>query len=108
MADAALHQAATAQLHQDRAGGLSEHEIDALGDRLWARFERRFEALGWDMSSPEARDRIRDNNKWVDSWRSSAERAKTAATHAGILAFVSGLVILLWQAFKSAIVKGGG
>lgn len=104
MSEEALHAAATAQI---RAGGLSEHEIDALGDKLWARFERRFESLGWDMSTPKSRDRIRDNNKWVDEWRASAERAKAVATHAGILAFVSGLCVLLWQAFKHAVTRVG-
>lgn len=93
--------------HQNRSGGLSENEIDTLADRIWQRFERRFESLGWDMSTPKSRDRIRANNKWLDDWRLSTERVKTAATHAGILAFVSGLCVLLWQAFKHAVTKAG-
>ena len=103
--DSALRGQATSNLHEHRSGGLNDHELESVADRIWERMERRFENLGWDMSTPAARDRIRDNNRWVNEWRTSADRAKSVAANAGILAFVSGLLVLIWQAFKIAVAK---
>ena len=103
--EAALHDIAAEHVRQERSGGMSDHELDSLGDRIWTRLESKFESLGWDVSTPTSRDRIRANNKWVDDWRDSAEKAKTVATNAGILAFISGALVLAWQAFKTLIAR---
>jgi len=107
--DASLQSAAQAQLHQhnDRAAGLNDHEIDALAERIWTRLEYRFENIGWNTSTHDSREEIRADNKWVREWRTSADRAKTVAYGAGIVAFVAGLLALMWKTFVAAVTKAG-
>lgn len=102
--DQALRNAATAQT---RSGGLSEHEIEELADRLWERLERRFETIGWNTSTHGSRAEILADNQWVREWRTSAARAKTVAVGAGVMAFVSGALVLIWQAFKQLVTRAG-
>lgn len=96
---------ASATDHHDRRVliPLSEHEIDALADRIWNRFSTHFENIGYDLSSPESRGAIRDDHKWVREWRTGAHKAKATAIGAGVAAFISGAVWLVWNAFKTAV-----
>lgn len=82
---------------------LSEHEIEALADRIWNRFSTHFENIGYDLSTSDSRSAIRDDHKWVREWRTGANRAKATAIGAGIAAFISGALWLVWNAFKTAV-----
>lgn len=97
---------AMTRLNEDRLiptarGVLSDYELEAVADRLWEKFSARFENIGYDLSTPTARDQIRKDHEWVREWRTGANKAKAAAVGAGITAFVGGGLWLMWSALKS-------
>lgn len=89
-----------------RDATISDHELELLTERLLEKFMFRIlENIGYDVTTAESRAFIREDHQWVRDWRTGAAKAKSAAAGAGVAAFVSGGVYLMWLAFKAAVVR---
>jgi hypothetical protein len=92
-----------------RARTLTDEDIDALMRRLDAAWARQMETLGYDVSTPKARELIRKDHEFARDLRVGAARAKVAAWGAAIGTFVTGALYLFWVTLKTALsAKGAG
>lgn len=85
------------------AAVLRDAELNAIADKMFQRFMQHMELVGWDMSSPQARAEIADDNRWVRSWRKGSTTAAFTAAGVGVTAVITGILWLISNGFKAAI-----
>lgn len=92
-----------------RARTLTDDDIDELMRRIDVAFVRQMETIGYDVSTPKAREQIRKDHEFGRDLRVGTGRAKVAAAGAAISTFVGGALYMLWLTLRTAMsVKGAG
>jgi hypothetical protein len=92
-----------------RARTLTDDDIDELMRRIDLAFARQMEAIGYDVTTPKAREQIRKDHEFARDLRLGTARAKVAAWGAAISTFVGGALYMLWLTLRTALnAKGAG
>jgi hypothetical protein len=60
-----------------------------------------FDGVGVDMTTPEGRQKFRDNNQFVGEWREGSSALKKGGWIAVGGTFISGMAWLLWHGAES-------
>lgn len=101
----------------DHPGILTDADIvrllNAIDAAEEARHVARMEQIGFDVTTPKAREAIRKNQEFLSNWRSGSTRAQVIGMMMLLTALLGGVGKIFWDGATSwlsalARVKGGG